>query len=205
MNCVQCQRILSGKYQKKFCGKSCAAKHNNKNRSHSDQTREKIRKSLTKPPKIKKPIGGQRKPTTPDIWGDMCALSYCTKCKRVMEKTTKRLCSVCVTASAAYRTRCNFTFNIYDYPDMFDLSLIEKYGWYSPNGYGSRNKTPNLGGVSRDHLYSVSDGRKNGVDPSLLAHPANCQLILQSCNARKRKRSSITLEELHNRIKTWCG
>jgi hypothetical protein len=29
-NCIECQSLLSGKYQKKFCGKSCAASFNNK-------------------------------------------------------------------------------------------------------------------------------------------------------------------------------
>lgn len=39
-----------------------------------------------------------------------------------------------------------------------------------------------------------------GVDPEIVAHPANCQLLLQSDNSRKKTHSSITLEELVKRI-----
>lgn len=58
-------------------------------------------------------------------------------------------------------------------------------------------------GVSRDHLYSVYDGYTNKVDPGIMKHPANCQLILQCDNTRKNSNSSITLDELLVRIHDW--
>jgi hypothetical protein len=97
-----------------------------------------------------------------------------------------------------YRQRCNFKFDVYDYPDKFDLSLAESLGWYSPS-----NKKNNLDGVSRDHMYSVNEGFKNGIDPSIIAHPANCRVIQHRSNQSKRAKSSITLEELMERIKSW--
>jgi len=97
-----------------------------------------------------------------------------------------------------YRQRCNFKFNVYDYPTKFDLRLAESLGWYSPS-----NKKNNLDGVSRDHMYSVNDGFKNLVDPSIISHPANCCIIQHRSNQSKRAKSSITLEELMERIKNW--
>ena len=58
-----------------------------------------------------------------------------------------------------------------------------------------------LTGCSRDHLYSVSDGYKNKIDPKIISHPANCEIIPHRKNQNKHKTSSITLDELKERIK----
>jgi hypothetical protein len=97
-----------------------------------------------------------------------------------------------------YRQRCKFTFSIADYPDKFNSDLILEHGWYSPS-----NKQNNLDGVSRDHMLSVKDGFINGIDPAVISHPANCDLVLHRANQRKRSNSSITVEELLDRIKKW--
>jgi hypothetical protein len=63
-----------------------------------------------------------------------------------------------------------------------------------------------LAGVSRDHLYSVKDGFDNHVDPKLLAHPANCQLLVHNGprgNNQKNSHSEITLDQLLDRIAAW--
>ena len=97
-----------------------------------------------------------------------------------------------------YRQLCEFNFSLNDYPDRFDFELIKKYGWYSPT-----NKNNNLGGVSRDHIYSISDGFQNNINPKIIAHPANCKLILHSDNQKKKTKSEITLNELLDKIKNW--
>ena len=97
-----------------------------------------------------------------------------------------------------YRQECQFKFGIRDYPDEFDFKLIEEHGWYS-----AKNRGNNMNGVSRDHMYSVKEGFLNNVDPKIISHPANCRLILQSENASKCDSSSITLEELLQRIDSW--
>ena len=43
----------------------------------------------------------------------------------------------------------------------------------------------------------------NRVDPKVISHPANCQLLKHSDNARKHSKISLTLEELLERIKKW--
>ena len=52
-------------------------------------------------------------------------------------------------------------------------------------------------------MYSVKDGFENNVPPELLAHPANCRLIIHSENASKHRNSCITLDELKERITLW--
>lgn len=46
--CLQCGREITGKnrFRKKFCNSSCAAKYNNKGRIQSEETKEKISKTL---------------------------------------------------------------------------------------------------------------------------------------------------------------
>ena len=97
-----------------------------------------------------------------------------------------------------YRVDCYFKFSVYDFPDEFDLGLIEKHGWYSASNRGN-----NVGGISRDHMVSVKYGWENSIDASLIAHPANCRLLKHGDNVRKYTRNSISLEELQQRILTW--
>ena len=94
-----------------------------------------------------------------------------------------------------YKLDTEFKFNLGDYPDEFNFELVREYGWYSP-----RNKSDNLGGVSRDHMLSVVEGFELDIDPFLLAHPANCELMVHTDNISKNRNSSITIVELMERI-----
>ncbi|NBO36842.1 hypothetical protein EBU91_04835 [bacterium] len=97
-----------------------------------------------------------------------------------------------------YRELCSFNFNLSDFSDEFDFGLIEKFGWYKAKNCGD-----NPGGVSRDHMISIKYGFENQIDPMIISHPANCKLILQVENSKKREKNSLTLSELLNRIKNW--
>ena len=55
----------------------------------------------------------------------------------------------------------------------------------------------------RDHMFSVADGFKLGVDPKIMRHPANCQLITIAEKRKKGDKSCITLDELLERIRLW--
>jgi predicted nucleic acid-binding Zn ribbon protein len=122
---------------------------------------------------------------------------YCSDACRIQYKQKERN-AVAFTSKRLYKEACRFLFNVYKYPTEFDLALINQYGWYSP-----KNKHDNPDGVSRDHMYSISMGFKNHVPPHLLAHPANCQLLLQKENFKKLGKCSITLDELKERIRLW--
>lgn len=99
---------------------------------------------------------------------------------------------------ARYRQLCEFKFNLSDFSSEFDFELVKKYGWYSPT-----NKKNNLNGVSRDHMFSIKDGFINKIDPEVIKHPANCKLIIHNDNSSKHGKSSITLEQLLERISKW--
>jgi len=60
--------------------------------------------------------------------------------------------------------------------------------------YKASNRGNNLKGISRDHMYSVSQGFQNNVDPTIISHPANCQLLIHTENQSKGDKSKITLE-----------
>jgi hypothetical protein len=94
-----------------------------------------------------------------------------------------------------YRQLCDFKFNVYEYPDEFDLKLLEQNGWYK-----AKNKGNNLNGVSRDHKYSIKDGFINNINPLILSHPSNCELIVHKDNQKKNSKSKITIEELIKNI-----
>lgn len=97
-----------------------------------------------------------------------------------------------------YRKACQFRFSLNFFPDEFDFSLILEYGWYM-----AKNKGDNPNGISRDHMYSVHEGFKNNIDPYLISHPSNCQLMRHDKNNKKDRKSSITIDELKERVKLW--
>lgn len=97
-----------------------------------------------------------------------------------------------------YRQLCEFNFSLNEYPNEFDFTLIEKYGWYRAK---NRGNIPN--GVNRDHMYSVKDGFINKINPKIISHPANCKLLLHKDNIKKKDNSSITLNELLKKIEIW--
>ena len=67
--------------------------------------------------------------------------------------------------------------------------------------YKAKNRVDNPNVVSRDHMLSVRQGFELGLDPFILAHPANCKLMIHNENISKNKRSSISLDDLLERIK----
>lgn len=231
--CINCGISLPYKIRKnKFCSSSCAAKSNNSKRSKEtiNKQRETLKNNFFPYTAIRqcskcgkfhtkihakfcssacKPVRGKDKNSRggrPKLKWPFTKVKPCAHCGKYMANIRLTYCESCSPNIRHYRSRAAFKFNVYDYPDKFNLSLIDRHGWFSPNGYKRRNKTPNLNGISRDHLYSVADGFKNDVDPKVLAHPANCQLILHNGpngNSSKNSKSSISLQELLKRIDAW--
>jgi len=201
--CKKCGNIIP--YQKRrnnYCSHSCSVSESNKKRIVSEETKKKIKISilsfLQKNPdfNIKNKIK------------DLTIFIKCKGCNNDIEKSKKnKFCSsVCrkqfrrknMTEYQKYKQDSLFKFSLNSYPNEFDFDLIKKYGWYKPTNRGN-----NLNGVSRDHLYSIMDGFENSVDTYLISHPANCKLILQKENSSKHKKSSITLDELKEKVIKW--
>lgn len=183
LNCIECSILFKAnkKERRKFCSRTCSVTFNNKNKVHSEETKNKIKETLLSK-NNKKSI----------------KLKNCKNCNNTVA-LYKRLCDTCKTSYYKYyRPLSNFDFDIDEYKEMFDFSLVEKYGWYSPS-----NKGNNLNGISKDHLYSVRDGFINKIDINIIKHPANCCLMVHRDNNIKNYNSSITLDELLKRIEDW--
>lgn len=97
-----------------------------------------------------------------------------------------------------YRELCKFSFSLSDYPDEYDFKLIKENGWYSAS-----NKGNNINGVSRDHMFSVQKAFTLCINPYFISHPANCKLMLQKDNNKKKTKCSITEDDLYIRVIEW--
>lgn len=191
--CKECDKIISYKKRRNsYCGSSCMAKHTNKEKEYTwgDKISEGLKKysiSIGNHVGLYKLICNhcetefEYKRKEKKYCSDKCRIEYG---RRNMSEYQK------------YKQDTSFKFSLNDYPDEFDFDLIREYGWYSPT-----NKKNNLGGVSRDHILSVREGFELGIDPFLLAHPANCRLMIHTDNISKNKKSDINFKELMNRIK----
>jgi hypothetical protein len=51
-----------------------------------------------------------------------------------------------------------------------------------------------------DHIYSISRGFKDRMDPFLLAHPCNLQMLKARENKKKNAKCGHTTEELNEKI-----
>lgn len=187
--------------EKYFCSRSCA-----NIRNHSKETREKISDSINR--YFQKNNRKRKRKRKRIFYNKEC--KHCGKKFKTQNKT-RHCCSGSCSAHfrnrfkreqktdfANYRSDCKFKFNLKDYPDEFDFALIETHGWYK-----AKNRGNNLGGVSRDHIISVRYGFDNDIDPSIISHPANCQLLKHSDNVSKYIKNGLTLEELLDKIERW--
>ena len=98
-------------------------------------------------------------------------------------------------AKKKYWQACQFTFSVYNYPQILGFDLLQNHEWY--------HCINNKNGITRDHMFSILDGWLNNVDPEIISHPANCQILLALDNFSKNNSSSITLDDLTKRIESW--
>lgn len=185
--CVQCNSNLDyTKRKNKFCGSSCAAKYNNARKDFS---------LIKMGPAPKPKIVPEKKEEWPHTRVYLCT------CKisgiKWYSPTVKTLHPSVLSSKEHYSYQCRFRFSISQYPEWFAYAseLILAHGWYS-----AANRGNNLSGCSRDHLYSVRDGFTNKVDPRIISHPANCEVVPHRINQNKNKKSTLTLEQLLQRI-----
>jgi hypothetical protein len=131
-----------------------------------------------------------------DISGPFSKLHRCTckHCKYVfLARSSLQYCKDHRDYSTNKRAIFKFRFNVYHYPDLFDLALLSQVGWYSPGGKHSKW---DINGLSRDHKVSISDAIANNYDPYIISHPMNCELIPHYVNNKKKSNSSISYNQL---------
>jgi hypothetical protein len=205
--CKHCQKLFKPGMAKWFCSHSCSASFNNKKRaSRTIESRLKTSLSLRKKPprKIKSPRTTDEtlkqlkvKKDKTVVIGPFSQMFTCS-CKHCQAKFVSRIKKqYCVEHRDLYSTSnksgYKFTFNVFHYPDLFDINLLKNVGWFGPGGKAGK-WNPN--GLSRDHKVSVNDAISNSYDPYYITHPLNCELMPHIENNKKKTKSSITYEEL---------
>lgn len=200
VNCCKCSKQFSvfepekrfPKKSKYFCSRSCS-----NSRTLTEETRNKISAKLT---------GNTNNKVTLELSCLECgsvfynkkANKFCSRSCSSKYTSKSRSKHLDKTSLSYYRRQCAFKFNLKDYPEEFDFSLIEQFGWYK-----AKNRGDNLNGVSRDHIISIRFGYDNNIDPYIMSHPANCQLLQHRKNSSKGKKSNLSLDELIEKINIW--
>ena len=94
-----------------------------------------------------------------------------------------------------YYKNCQFKFDVFKHTKILGYELFKEHTWYHPIN--------NVNGLTRDHMMSISYGYEHGIDPEMISHPANCQIMLALDNFKKNYKTSITYEQLKERIENW--
>ena len=189
--CQECNESIPYGKGNVFCCHSCAATHSNRKRTNSGWC-----PSIEQRVKVSKKL---KYPSTPDVVGPYSVLYNCT-CKHCSyhwrNKKPTQFCSNCEHLKwKNNKDQWSFKFNVFDYPDLFDIDNLTKLGWVQFGGK-NRKKPKNLNGLSRDHMVSVDYAKKNKCDPYYISHPCNCEIMPHSKNNSKKTKSSISYEEL---------
>lgn len=200
--CVVCSTLfhyVPSSNKTKTCSISCARSVGNKTRgAHSELTKNAIRAGIIKHLSNRTANHSNRvKKVKPEVVGPFCKIFQCTCAHCGASFYTRSRVKYCSYHSHLYqrgnRNKYAFTFNVFDYPQLFDLELLRSIGWYSPGG---KSGPWNPLGLSRDHKVSVNYAIKHDCDPYYIKHPMNCALIPHHENNVKKSRCSITYAEL---------
>jgi len=213
--CPYCNTIMSYKQRgNKFCSRTCAAKHNNKTRrvngfSPSTKTRNKARISQyfksNKADILTNSVSYQK--LLADLKFKHCIVGEYTKVRKnrciktgkiFFSSGYKKFHPTIINDRHDYRRMCQFNFSVSEFPKEFDYGLVDEYGWYK-----AKNRGDNQNGISRDHIVSVEYGWQNNIDPKIISHPANCQLMRHKDNMTKKIGCGMTIEELLVKIEVW--
>lgn len=188
--CKHCNAALPYLGNKNYCNHSCSASGANITRRVagwriSDESKEKIKTKLQS--EFNRSVAGEYSKLT-------CkTCRFCTR-EFLTPKARTITCFDCKKTHARGQDIFRFKFNVYDYPELFDLDLLNERGWFSQGGKSRKPYNPT--GLSRDHKVSVHDAKLNNYPHYYITHPCNCELMDQSSNSSKNKKSSITFEEL---------
>jgi hypothetical protein len=202
--CENCKIVLPYKSKNnKFCSDSCRASVINLLRPPvSDKQKQKTRATLlskytTRTPKAYR-LWAHKNVVGPYTKIFLCICSTCGKIEFGIKRT--KLCSEHLhLACKPQRIKYGFKFDTENYPDLFDMELINEIGWYSHHP----GSTYNVNGFTKDHKVSVKEAVENNYDPYYITHPLNCELITFSENLKKNRNSSISYQDLMESVLTY--
>lgn len=177
--CKYCQLVIPFNKRKNiFCSQSCSASYNNQFRSTD---------------KLKETWEAKKKPM-PSYYARFpystifhCNCQHCGI--KYIGRNQRKYCTNCDHLySHDGRAKYWFTFNMFLYPDLFNLDIVKELGMY--------NSKTNPNGITRDHRVSVNEAIRNNYDPYYIKHPLNCELMTFVANNKKKAKSSISYSEL---------
>jgi hypothetical protein len=187
--CQHCNiKFFSKRTETKFCSRACY-----------EILHSKVRDNIQCLECSKELKGEQKK-----FCSQSCAAKYNNRIRSVESRIAQK-CAIRKTLTTTgrirtdqktvYRNNCSFKFNIHKYKNLPGYELLISNGIYHP--------IDNPSGVCRDHILSVHEGYKLGINPEILSHPANCQFLTNSDNCKKGTGSWIAVEELYEKIDKW--
>ena len=193
--CSECQFNIPYEHRYNiFCSHTCSATASNRERlntgwSLSESSRASIREKLS-------------------IFAGPYTKVYfkpCKFCSKTFTTTARsRVCKECQHLKwNNNKDQYSFRFNVFDYPDLFDLTQLKSIGWVAFGGKRGGNK--NIQGLSRDHRVSVNDAKKFNYDSYYISHPLNCEIMPHTTNNKKKTKSSITYTELVKLVDEYDG
>lgn len=195
----------------KYCGKSCSATTTNAARPpKSEEEKKKIAEAVKQsyidrgyPVKSKKKTAKKAVNVETAVDNGTGFNNKCKHCNIVFNALTRQ--KYCSDHAGLYksdgRNRYAFTFNVFDYPELFDINLIKEKGWHSHGGRYQYNPD----GLTRDHRISVNEAIRNGLDPFYIKHPLNCQIMTFAENNKKNTKSSLSYAELICKVDQFEG
>ena len=184
--------FVSSKTKQFFCSNSCAAKVNNTQRQLTEETKQKIRTAAQMRHKTVKSFKSVKKRWEETVSGPYTRVFLCSchySGKKFYATSIRKVHPTEYESIIHYRYLCRFTFSLSSFPDWFDLSILQKRGMYKASNRGN-----NLSGVSRDHMFSIAEAYKLKLDPIIIGHPANCQLLIHTTNQHKNTKSCVSIE-----------
>jgi hypothetical protein len=105
----------------------------------------------------------------------------------------QKYCNVCSPLYIDGRNKYLFTFNVFNYPQLFNLDEITRIGFYQRN---QKDKATNVNRLTRDHRVTINTAIRHNYDSYYITHPLNCAILPWIENNRKNTTSSITYEQL---------
>lgn len=130
-------------------------------------------------------------------------VKFCFSSSRFLKATQVHLCPKCADEERnrrAYSTKLsNYTPDAAGYRAYRQIVRRETTRWLRLAGKNHlRTRSNHI-----DHMYSIADGWKHGVQPEIVGHLANLRFLDSKSNQSKSSSSSITKKQLLNRYRKY--
>lgn len=185
--CLQCGKEITSRNGKKFCSSSCAAKYSNTGRKHSDETKYKISKSLSKNGVVVKKE------------------KFCLNCGVELKKRQSKYCSFECQHEYEYKLKVK---EWHETPEKFNSeiipSFIRKFLMKKHNckcekcGWGEINET--TGNIPLE-VHHIDGDCTNNCEENLQLLCPNCHSLTPNHGSLNKLSKRYKLKKYKNLIK----